>query len=308
MSNPRVTSPHTCLLCGGEFYPEVGQIRRGAGRYCSKRCRGIGQWANKNRRRLWACLRCGKETLAPISVAAKSRYCSLTCARPPLKTCARCGVSFQGRPQRRFCSVPCSAKGNWNTPERHAKQKRLVICQWCGVFFPQQRGTFGKFCSRDCTARATAHRSAEQGHSYANGGRRLDLGGQYFRSSWEANWARYLNCLQAQGQIKAWTYEPEVFEFPEIKRGCRFYTPDFRIVNSDDSVVFHEVKGWLDPKSVTKLRRMAKYHPAVKVLLIEKPAYDEVARKLGGLLPGWEWGKKKSRFLRTIADLKQVLT
>lgn len=126
----------------------------------------------------------------------------------------------------------------------------------------------------------------------------MDLGGRYFRSSWEANWARYLNLLIAQKQVRSWEFEPEVFEFGGIKRGQRFYTPDFKVENQDGSVEFHEVKGWMDPKSATKLKRMAKYHPSVKVIVIDRAAYDEVARKLGGLIPNWEWGAKKSRFIR----------
>lgn len=125
-----------------------------------------------------------------------------------------------------------------------------------------------------------------------NGGKRADLGGQYFRSAWEANYARYLNWLQARGQIVGWEFEPVTFEFP-IRKGSRFYVPDFRVTEADGSVSFHEVKGWMDPRSATKLRRMAKYHPTVPVVLIGKDEYRAIARTMAAMLPGWEGGEAR---------------
>jgi len=120
------------------------------------------------------------------------------------------------------------------------------------------------------------------------GGKRSDLGGLYVRSSWEANWARYLNWLIDQGEIKSWEYEPHTFEFEGIKKGTRFYTPDFRVVNNDDSIEYHEVKGYMDAKGKTKLRRMAKYYPDIKLILIEKDTYYDMAGKVGAIIPNWE--------------------
>ena len=74
-------------------------------------------------------------------------------------------------------------------------------------------------------------------------GRRPDLGHVYFRSAWEANYARYLNFLRKQGQIIDWRYEAATFPFTAIKRGCRSYTPDFEVLVSDGRVEYHEVKG-----------------------------------------------------------------
>lgn len=128
----------------------------------------------------------------------------------------------------------------------------------------------------------------------AEGRRREDLGGAYFRSMWEANWARYLRWLVEIGEIVSWSYEPETFEFPGIKRGTRFYTPDFRVVNRDGSVEYHEIKGWMDPESATKLRRMARYHPDVRIHVVDEEAYRAVARKVKRLIPGWETKPKRT--------------
>ena len=109
-------------------------------------------------------------------------------------------------------------------------------------------------------------------------------GSVYFRSKWEANYALYLDWLIAQKKIKDWEYESETFFFDKIKLGTRSYRPDFKIFNLDGSVQYDEVKGYLDSKSKTKLKRMAKYFPQVKVVLIEKAFYSDMMKKLKGLI------------------------
>jgi len=119
-------------------------------------------------------------------------------------------------------------------------------------------------------------------------GKRSDLGDQFFRSSWEANYGRYLNFLLRHDAIAGWKYECVTFEFEKIRRGTRSYTPDFEVQNTDGSVEYHEVKGWMDPKSKTKLKRMAKYYPGVKIVLIGKEEYSAIARECKRLVPNWE--------------------
>jgi len=120
-------------------------------------------------------------------------------------------------------------------------------------------------------------------------GKRDDLGGLYLRSTWEANYARYLNWLVSIGEIARWEYEADTFEFP-VKRGNRFYTPDFKVWNNDNTVEYHEIKGWMDADSAVKLRRMAKHYPDKKVILVDKDAYHAIARQVKNLIAGWEGG------------------
>lgn len=117
-----------------------------------------------------------------------------------------------------------------------------------------------------------------------------DIGGKnkFFRSRWEANYARYLEWLKGLGQITDWHHEPEVFWFDGVKRGCVSYLPDFRVINHGGEVEYHEVKGWMDDRSKTKIRRMAKYHPKVKLVVVAAKQYKEISRKVSGLVPGWE--------------------
>lgn len=110
----------------------------------------------------------------------------------------------------------------------------------------------------------------------------------YARSRWEANYGRYLEWLRANGSIAKWEHEPETFWFEKIKRGCRSYLPDFRITENDGSVVYHEVKGWFDARSKTKIKRMAKYHPKVVLRIIDASWFKANGRKLSQLIHGWE--------------------
>ena len=115
------------------------------------------------------------------------------------------------------------------------------------------------------------------------GGRRI-----YARSRWEANYARYLEWLKVNGQIKEWEHEPETFWFVGIRRGCCSYLPDFKVTENNGTVGFHEVKGWFDARSKTKIKRMAKYHPTVSLRIIAAPWFKENSRKLSGIIPNWE--------------------
>ncbi len=118
-----------------------------------------------------------------------------------------------------------------------------------------------------------------------------EIGGirKYYRSRWEANYARYLNWLVAKKQyFTRWAHEPRTFWFPEIKRGVRSYLPDFEVERLDGTIEYHEVKGYLDHKSVTKLRRMAKYYPEIKLVLINRVNYMSIAKVACRLVQGWE--------------------
>lgn len=110
----------------------------------------------------------------------------------------------------------------------------------------------------------------------------------FFRSKWEANYARYLAFLLKKGNILSWQYEPKTFWFEKIRRGVRSYTPDFLVRNASGDYHWHEVKGWLDAKSKTKLKRMAKYYPNESVILIQASDYKEISKKVGSLIDGWE--------------------
>ena len=141
----------------------------------------------------------------------------------------------------------------------------------------------------------------------AKGGHREDLK-QFFRSKCEANIARYYRYI---GEF--YIYEYKEFEFKGIKRGSRYYKPDFYLPASNRWV---EVKGWVRKTDKTKLKRFKKYYPEefkrLKFIIPNKYARDKTngemikflcddlgidfeeiisykeIEKYGRLIPGWE--------------------
>lgn len=73
----------------------------------------------------------------------------------------------------------------------------------------------------------------------------------------------------------------------------------------DGRIEWHEVKGYLDQKSRTKLKRMAKYFPGEKIVVVDKEWFRRAVRGgLAGVIPGWE-NAERSRMragaVRTVA-------
>lgn len=109
----------------------------------------------------------------------------------------------------------------------------------------------------------------------------------FARSRWESNYAHFLQWKKCRGEIIKWEHEPETFWFKGIKRGVVSYLPDFKITLPCGGVEYHEVKGWMDAKSKTKIKRMAKYHPKVKLEIIDSKRYRVLNKQLKGIVPGW---------------------
>lgn len=127
-----------------------------------------------------------------------------------------------------------------------------------------------------------------RGYSRAKSGRRADLADTYFRSAWEANYARFLNLLIARSVVTSWEYEPKTFVFETIKRGNRSYTPDFRVTFPDGRIEWHEVKGWMDDKSRVRIERLRKFYPEEVLMIIDAAWFKQAARGIAYMIPGWE--------------------
>jgi len=144
----------------------------------------------------------------------------------------------------------------------------------------------------------------------AKGGYRKDLK-QYFRSKMEANIARYFNLRECE-----WEYEPFEYSFDKIKRGQRYYKPDFALYYQAFYYSLYEIKGYFRPEDKTKLRRFKKYYPEdfakLKFIIPDKYSrskangkmiqficddlgidFEEILsykemEKYSSLIPGWE--------------------
>jgi hypothetical protein len=130
--------------------------------------------------------------------------------------------------------------------------------------------------------------SAEVAGSHRVGGRyvarkpgqRYEFGGVRFKSRYEQNYAAFLTFLGI-----AWQYEPKTFRFGQLTRGTTSYRPDFYLPASRE---FHETKGYLDRRSRVQLKRMKKYYPQVKLVLIDAAFFASVERqRLCRVIPGW---------------------
>lgn len=132
------------------------------------------------------------------------------------------------------------------------------------------------------------------GGSWQQGWR--EIGGKriFFRSAWEANYARYLELMRQEGQIKAWEHEPRTFWFEGIRRGSVSYLPDFRVIATDDSETWHEVKGWMDARSKTKLARMARQFPEIAMVVVDRERYRLFRAIYRYVIDGWEEPPRRS--------------
>ena len=94
--------------------------------------------------------------------------------------------------------------------------------------------------------------------------------------------------MKKHGEIKDFSYEPTIpatgtkfFDFPSKKHGTTRYKPDFMVVTKTGITEFHEVKGYIDSKSKTKLKLMIKHYPNIILKLIEKKNISTYKRFLG---------------------------
>jgi len=113
----------------------------------------------------------------------------------------------------------------------------------------------------------------------------------YLRSKYEIKYAAYLEYLKTTENIKDWEYEPDTFWFESIKRGVRSYKPDFKIIYYNDTILYVEVKGYWDSKSLTKIKRFKKYYPDKKILTVDSAFFSKhneflnsIIKKLTGIV------------------------
>lgn len=112
-------------------------------------------------------------------------------------------------------------------------------------------------------------------YSNANGGKREDLNNLYFRSNWEANYARILNDLKID-----WEYEKHSF----LLSNGTHYTPDFKI--SDNKFV--ELKGWFDNDSKLKIELFIREYPQYELDLIDEEKYRTLRNLFKHKISNWE--------------------
>jgi len=284
--NNKVWKVRICVYCGKEFIP---RHHGGTKQFCSYSCSSKYKWENRERKPkkiiTKICIECGKEYEKNPNYSLmqwnRNKFCSIKCSVENKRI--KDGMTNSERYRRKkgqvkqgteewYKKIKATTKEGMAKPEvqeklhrprksmslenRIIKSERLVgrmpknLTLNNGLYSHIQKGTYE--CSK---------------------------GSIYFRSKWEANYALFLDFLIKNNEIKNWEYESDTFMFDEIKLGTRSYTPDFKIYNLDDSIEYHEVKGYMDSRSKTKLKRMAKYFPDIKLILIEREFYNDMYKK-----------------------------
>ncbi len=253
-----------CKECGINFFVDECYIKRDGKRiYCSMACR-----------------------IKNISGSKNPRYK----ADQGWLKCVYCGDMFKVKPSsilagknRTYCTKECKEKNKIDC-------KKTSICAECGSSFTHYAKKEAKFCSRSCASinYYRHNKQTNKGVQRGYGGIREDLDNLYVRSSWEANYARYLNYLLDKKEIRGWEYEPDTFEFLNVKKGTRFYTPDFKIILNNGGVEYHEVKGMQTDRSVKRINLMNEYYPDVNIIIIDKIWFRRNGTKLSKIIRNWE--------------------
>lgn len=113
-----------------------------------------------------------------------------------------------------------------------------------------------------------------EGSNWWRRGRRADLGDQFFRSSWEANYARILNLLGV-----VWEFESRRLVTPYGS-----YCPDFYLPESNTYV---EIKGW-EQGGVQKCKRDWLQEQGIRLVVLRGQSYARLKRSYSARISEWE--------------------
>jgi hypothetical protein len=170
------------------------------------------------------------------------------------------------------CKASAKAKARWHALSEEERQ---------AIIAKQKRTRVNRY------GKGSPNRP-HQTYTRGVGGIRADLG-IYLRSTWEANWARYLNLGITKGIIASWQYEPQAFAFPiDADAEVRSYTPDFLVRMADGTEVYHEVKGWLTARYRRAIELMRAVYPEVRLQVFTRREYQQLTRRWRDSIPEWE--------------------
>lgn len=138
---------------------------------------------------------------------------------------------------------------------------------------PPHRGFLGKHCTDEHKEKISMWRCAHPHESKS--GYREDLK-EYFRSTWEANFARILK------------FENEYYEYEKysffLEKGSR-YIPDFYLPQED---VFVEIKGYWNERGKNKVLRFKKQYPDKLLIIVGEKTYDYLKNSYQKIILNWE--------------------
>lgn len=284
-----------CKECSKEFIP----IHHGSNKqFCTYSCSNKFKWRSRERKpekiRIKKCLQCNNDFKISSKYSVRQwylrKFCSLKCfheskiIRDGLKNAERSrrkrGILKKFTPEW-LEKIRAKTTEAMYRPEVNAKLRKPRRSMSLEARIHHSNMLAGKLPKNMMFG---ANNNMGMFKNIQRGEYETSKGLTYFRSKWEANYALYLDFLVARGEIERWEYEADVFMFEEIKLGTRSYRPDFKVFNKNGSFEYHEVKGYMDNKSKTKLKRMAKYYPEVRLILIDSDYYNDLKKKVGKML------------------------
>jgi hypothetical protein len=112
------------------------------------------------------------------------------------------------------------------------------------------------------------------------GGKREDLGNQYFRSSWEPNIARVFNW-----EGIPFEYEHKRFILVRSDKLKATYCLDFHITGTN---IWYEVKGYMDKLSAEKIQLFKEQYPDEILIVIGLEKYRALKETYKYLISNWE--------------------
>lgn len=277
-----------CIECGKGF---TSKTHGGTKQFCSYSCSNKHKWESRKRKPKnvikRVCINCKKEfekiTKLSLSQWSRNKYCSVKCAGEykRIKDGMTKGERYNRKRGRLKMFTP-----EWldriKSTTKDAMQKPEIRLKMTQLRKPMTDE--GKIIRSDALMGKMPKNTMFGHNSFPNvqkGDYETSKGTIFFRSKWEANYALYLDFLIKKEQIKDWEFEVDRFIFDAIKFGTRSYLPDFKIYNMDGTFEYHEVKGYMDNRSKTKLKRMEKYFPNTKLILIDKDVYNNIKKNLG---------------------------
>jgi transposase-like protein/AraC-like DNA-binding protein len=226
----------------------------------------------------FSCKNCGTEF---ISNNTKTMYCSTKCKsayerslKARTLTCECCGKEFISCYEKtRFCSTSCASKvAAKKTGFGTTIRPKTVWNKGMKNCFNDE--TLKKLSDSISLSIIEGRKSQE---FRGNGGHRADLNNQYFRSNWEANFARILE----YNNIK-YEYEKHRFFLESMQR---YYVPDFYLPDTDTWI---EIKGYWIEDAKDKFEFFKKENPDKNIKLIDKKPYKELEEKYKKILANWE--------------------
>jgi endogenous inhibitor of DNA gyrase (YacG/DUF329 family) len=241
-----------CVQCNNIFTVEIKEGSGGTAslrrKYCSDSCKRL--WKTKNGSNNYItvkCEICTKEISKFPSLVKQKNYCSKECQNLGIngiqqkgkKSCLICGKEFEiivtskAGLKRKYCSYECSRKVIKN------KTGSLLECENCKkeYYAKKYQSKKRKYCSNPCQFEA---QSKGIKHIPTNGrtGYRKDLPkDQYFKSAFEADYARYLIKINTVYQ-----YEKHTFRLL-ICNKHKHYTPDFFLPDTNEFIELKGAKG-----------------------------------------------------------------